>query len=102
MDLLLETSPLEAHILASQSPFHKFHPEIINQELVDKSTTSCISGPFSLDEASSIFGDCFHPSPMGLVEEVPGDGVWSIIWHLLKWDADGQSKNNWVNSDEFP
>jgi len=61
-----------------------------------------MSGPFTLEPASVIFGAPFHSLPMGLVKKVPGDGQWKMIRHLLKQNDEGQSKNGWVDSDEFP
>jgi len=61
-----------------------------------------MSGPFTLEKASIIFGTPFHSSPMGLVEKVPGDSQWRMIRHLSKQDDEGQSMNGWMESDEFP
>ena len=61
-----------------------------------------MSGPFSLDNATYIFGSFYHSSPLGLVEKTPGDCVWQMIRHLSKHNADSHSTNDWLNSDDFP
>src|SRR5882672_10247559 len=61
-----------------------------------------MSGLFTLLKASSIFAGPFHSSPVGLVEKIPGDGVWRMIRHLSKCDEDGNSTNGWLDSNEFP
>src|SRR5882724_8342689 len=61
-----------------------------------------MSGPFTVSEATEIFGGFFHCSPVGLVEKIPGDGNWRMIRHLSKQDNDGNSTNNWLDSDDFP
>jgi len=45
-----------------------------------------MSGPFTTEQASIIFGGPFHSSSVGLVEKVPGYGVWRMIQHLSKWE----------------
>jgi len=77
-------------------------PYIIDQELLDEVSAWHMSGPFTLEQASIIFGAPFCSSPMGLVKKVPGDGQWRMIRPLLKQDNEGQSTNGWVDSDEFP
>jgi len=61
-----------------------------------------MSGPFTVSEATEIFGGFFHCSPVGLVEKIPGDGNWRMIRHLSKQDNDRNSTNNWLDSDDFP
>ena len=57
------------------------HPEIIDLELNAEVSSNCMSGPFSISQASSIFGGFFHSSPVCLVEKVPGNGNWCMIRH---------------------
>ena len=61
-----------------------------------------MSGPFTVEEATKIFGGHFRTSPVGLVEKYPGDGKWRMIWHLSKRDEHGHSTNDWVDSADFP
>ena len=61
-----------------------------------------MSGPFSPDEAATIFGGFFRCSPISLVEKVPGDSNWRMIRHISKQDEDGNSTNTWLDSDDFP
>ena len=57
-------------------PSANFHPTLIDQELVNEVAAGHMSGPFTLEDAHTIFGDHFHSSPVALVEKVPGDGKW--------------------------
>ena len=61
-----------------------------------------ISGPLTIAEAVSIVGGPFRCSPVGLVEKVPGDGIWRMIRHLSKCNSNGDSTNGWINLDKFP
>ena len=61
-----------------------------------------MSGPFMVAEATKIFGGFFRCSPVGLIEKVPRDGIWRMVRHLSKQDNDGNSTNNWIDSDDFP
>jgi len=78
------------------------HPNLIDLELASEVTTSRMSGPFSPVEATIIFGSFYHSSLVGLVKKVPSDNVWCMIWHLSKREEDGQSTNDWLDSDDFP
>src|SRR5882724_7645195 len=65
-----------------------------------------MSGPFTLEQASVIFGGPFCSSPVGLVEKVSGYSQWRMIRHLSKQDDEGQSMNGmdgWIqmNSQLF-
>ena len=60
------------------------HPEIIEQELLDEVATNRMSGPFTIEQASIIFGGPFRLSPVGLIKKIPGDGIWQMIRHLSK------------------
>ena len=51
-------------------------PDIIENELLNKTSSGCMSGPFSVEEAHVIYNGHFHTSPVGLVKKVPGDGNW--------------------------
>src|SRR5882724_13612676 len=90
---LLTSFPNLVHNITYSSPFGNPHalskcfsppnlssvntlPCIIDQELLDKVSAWHMSGPFTLEKASIIFGTPFHSSPMGLVEKVPGDSQW--------------------------
>ena len=61
-----------------------------------------MSGLFTVEEATKIFGGHFHTSPVGLVEKYPGDGKWHMIRHLSKCDEHGHSTNDWIDSADFP
>ena len=77
-------------------------PHIIDNKITVKLSAGRMSGPFSLDQASTIFEGHFCTSPLGLVEKTPGSGKWLTICHLSKEDADGKSTNGWLNSSDFP
>ncbi len=78
------------------------HPKIINNELLEETTSGHMSGPFTVDEAHLIFDGHFCTSPVGLVEKLPGDGNWQMIRHLSKVDHLGFSTNDALDSDDFP
>jgi len=94
--------PLSKTFLPPNLASALIHPEIIEQELLDEVSANRMSGPFSLNQASIIFGGPFRSSPVGLVEKVPGDGNWRMIRHLSKQDCDSFSTNDWLDSGEFP
>ena len=77
-------------------------PEVISNEIAAELCAGHISGPFTVEEAHIIFDGHFHTSPLGLIEKVPGDRKWRMIWHLSKMDAEGESTNGWLSSDDFP
>ena len=59
-------------------------PHIINNEITAELSAGRMSGPFSLDQACTIFKGHFRTSPLGLVEKTPGSGKWQTIRHLSK------------------
>ena len=61
-----------------------------------------MSGPYTINQAHTIFRGHFCTSPVGLVEKRPGDGVWRMIRHLSKQDDKECSTNGWVDSNDFP
>ena len=61
-----------------------------------------MSGPFTIDEAHTIFCGNFHTSPTGIVDKSPGDRKWRMIHHLSKCDSEGLSTKCWLCSDAFP
>ena len=77
-------------------------PEVISNKIAAKLSAGHISGPFTVEGAHIIFDGHFRPLPLGLIEKVPGDRKWRMIWHLLKTDAEGKSTNSWLSSDDFP
>ena len=94
--------PLSKFFLPKNLPSANIHPMLIDQELQTEVSAGRMSGPFTIPQASIIFGGPFRSSPVGLVEKIPGDGTWHMIRHLSKCDDDGQSTNDWVDSDDFP
>ena len=88
--------------LLSNLPSANIHPGLIDKELKNEVAASHMLGPFMVSEAIKIFGGFFHCSPVGLVEKVPGDGIWHMVRHLSKQDGNGNSTNNWIDSDDFP
>jgi len=83
--------------LLSNLPSANIHPGLIDKELKDEVAAGHMSGPFMVSEATKIFGGFFHCSPVGLVENVAGDGNWQMIHHLSKQNKDGNSTNDWIN-----
>jgi len=81
--------PLSKIFLLKNLSSANLHPEIIDNELLAEVAAGHMSGPFSIVQASIIFGDPFHSSPASLVEQVLGDNVWHMICHLSKTDVDG-------------
>ena len=77
-------------------------PDIIENELLNETSSGRMSRPFSVEEAHVIFNGHFRTSPVGLVEKVPGDGNWRIIRHLSKTDHLGFSPNDALDSHDFP
>jgi len=94
--------PLSKIFLPKNLPSADIHLMLIDQELLAEVSASHMSGPFTIPQASIIFGGPFRSSPVGLVEKIPGDGTWCMICHLSKCNEDGQSTNDWVDSDNFP
>src|SRR5882672_2459519 len=94
--------PLSKIFLPNNLTSANIHPILIDQELLSEVSTSRMSGPFTIAQASDIFGGPFRSSPVGLIEKIAGDGIWCMICHLSKRDEDGQSTNSWIDSDEFP
>jgi len=94
--------PLLRSFLPANLPSALVHPELIDAELLAEVAANRMSGPFTLLEASSIFLGPFRSSPVGLVEKIPGNGIWRMIRHLSKCDEDGNSTNGWLESDDFP
>ena len=76
-------------------------PDIIWDKLREETAAGHMSGPFSIEGAHIIFDGHFRTSPIGLVEKVPGNGKWCMIWHLLKMDSNRFSTNLMLDSDNF-
>jgi len=89
--------PVSWTFLPHNLPSENICPDVIDQELVDEVMAGHMSGPFTLSQAMEIFGGFFHCSPVGLVENVAGDGNWQMIHHLSKQNKDGNSTNDWIN-----
>jgi len=85
--------PLSKVFLPKNLSSAYLHPEIIDNELLTEVSAGRMSGPFSVEQASVIFGGPFHSSPVGLVEKVPGNNIWHMIRHLSKTDSNGFSTN---------
>jgi len=62
--------PLSSIFLPNNLSSATLHPEIIDQELCSEVLSGCMSGPFSVLQAFTIFGGFFCSSPVGLVENV--------------------------------
>jgi len=54
-------------------------PELIDKELLAEVSAHCMSGPFTIEQASVICGGPILSSPVSLVKKTPGDGVWRMI-----------------------
>ena len=69
--------PLSRIFLPQNLASAHVHPEIIEQELLDEVATNRMSGPFTITQASIIFGGPFRSSLVGLVEKYleMGSGV---------------------------
>ena len=87
---------------AISSPRTTLLPDIIENKLLNETSSGRMSGPFSVEEAHVIFNGHFRTSPVGLVEKVPGDGNWRMIRHLSKTDHLGFSTNDALDSHDFP
>ena len=59
-----------------------------------------MSDPFTIDEVHVIFDGHFRTPPVGLVEKVPGDRKWQMIWHLSKTDCEGFLTNLSLDSHD--
>jgi len=81
--------PLSDCFLPPNLPSANILPELFDKELLAEVSAHCMSG-------------YFYSSSVGLVEKVPGDGVWRMIRHLSKLDEAGHSMNGLIDSDEFP
>jgi len=60
-----------------------------------------MDGPFTIEQAHTIYGGHFRTCPLGLVEK-PGSLALQMIRHLSKEDDYGISTNSWVNLYDFP
>jgi len=76
--------PLSRIFLPPNLASAHIHPEIIKQELLDKVAANSMAVPFTIEQASIIFGGPFQSSPVGLIKKIPGDGIWQMIRHLSK------------------
>ena len=94
--------PLSRTFLPQNLPSAALYPHLINDELRTETHARRMSGPYTINQAHTIFRGHFRTSPVGLVEKHPGDGVWRMIRHLSKQDDEGCSTNGWVNSNDFP
>jgi len=65
-----------AKFLPNNLPPANIYPDIIDQELLDKVTMGCMSGPFTLTQATAIFGGFFCCTPVGLVKKIQDSGNW--------------------------
>ncbi|KAF8527253.1 hypothetical protein JB92DRAFT_2699094, partial [Gautieria morchelliformis] len=77
-------------------------PSIIDEHLQEEIEADCMSGPFTIDEAHTIFDGHFCTSPLGLIEKEPGSGKWRLICNTSCRDSHNISMNNMLNSDDFP
>src|SRR5882724_2932408 len=55
------------------------YPNLIDKELETEVGAHRMSGLFTITKAISIFGCPLSSSPVGLVENIPGDGIWRMI-----------------------
>jgi len=77
------------------------HPKIIDLELLNNFSADQMSGPLSTAKASAIFNSFFAPHLLAFLKKIPGDGIWCMIRQLSKQDDDGQSTNDWVDSEKL-
>ena len=60
-----------------------------------------MDGPFTIDEAHSIFASHFRTAPLGFVEK-PGSSALRLIRHHSKLDSFSTSTNGWLDSSISP
>ena len=94
--------PLSKTFLLQNLPLAALYPHLIDNELQTETQAHRMSGPYTINQAHTIFCGHFHTSPVGLVEKHPRDGIWRMIRHLSKQDDEGCSTNGWVDSNNFP
>lgn len=94
--------PLSYTFIPSNMPSANDHPEVVDEYLAEECAAGRISGPYSREEASTLFHGHFRTAPMGVIEKEPGDGKWRIIRNLSAKDSRGVSTNSWLNADDEP
>ena len=94
--------PLTSTFLPRNLPSATLYPDIIDKEILEETSAGRMSGPFTVEEATKIFGGHFCTSPVGLIEKYPGNGKWHMIRHLSKRDEHSHSTNDWIDSVDFP
>ena len=72
-------------------------PTYMDNFIKDELDSGHLNGPFSMEEACSMFGGHFHMAPLGLIEK-PGSSALRLICHHSKEDDLGQSTNRWMDS----
>src|SRR5882672_2290388 len=56
--------PLTCTFLPNNLPSANILPDIINRELLDEIAAGCMSGPFTVNQPTTIFGGFLHCSPV--------------------------------------
>ena len=94
--------PLLTHTFTPPNlPSANLNPMYIDCELKTEVNTSCMYGPFSIEDAHLIFRGHLRTSPLGLVENPGKPGAFRLIRHLSKCDHNGETTNGWLDSDDF-
>src|SRR5882724_10788034 len=71
-------------------------PTYMDKFIQEELDSRHFDGPFTIDEALSIFGGHFCMAPLGFIEK-PGLTALRLICHYSKEDAFGQSMNGWLD-----
>ena len=95
------TAPTETFIPKNMKTAHDM-PHIIDEHIQEEISAGRMSGPFTVEEAHTIFGGHFRTTPLGLVQKEPGSAKWRLVRNASKKDSCGVSVNSMLNSDDFP
>ena len=93
--------PINFTFILKNLPSADIQPEYIMNIINEEIMSGHMDGPFTIEEARTIYGGHFWTCYLGLVEEL-GLTVLQMICHFSNEDQFGHPKNSCVDSDNFP
>jgi len=99
---LISNPPLLQYMfILNNLPSANIQLQYITDLIMTEVTAGCMDGPFTIEQAHTIYGSHFRMCPLGLKEK-HGSMALHMIHHFLKEDHLGISMNSWVDSDTSP
>lgn len=94
--------PLTYTFTPPNMPSATEHSDMVDTHFLDELKAGRMSGPYTIEQAHTLFHGHFHTAPIGYIERPPGCGKWRMIQNLSACDHLGISTNDWLDVKDHP